>query len=475
MGQGTSKAQETLTFGHATTTVHDAPADAYEDDFILSHPEFYGFGSPPPPQLFDQQPESSSSSLAYPSQLSIHTVREHFERSDSGYASDDDDKLAKDFAYVDNTYYDDRLRPARITTESRPTEIGKRFTFADAARISDDPSMQHVDMTLQSLGSLSNNIGLLTMIRKLDLSRNQLTSLPDAIGYLHHLEELSIARNQLTDLPHTIGYLTSLTELDVSHNLLNTITPCIGYLKKLQTMTLTSNQLAQLPTEIASMSNLASMDISYNPIRVLPAEISQLPLLRRLRLEACPLETELFYELSHDPPTLMELCARTVIRHQIDTSQLPEPMVDYIASAKPCSSCHGPYFESFVRRGRFVEKAETIIPLEYQLCAAHWTDENERLLSMFSHGQSNCRLRAPRRPNLPKLSKQSTERFILRRARPIPSVPGIESSVSTMEDDDASQKLSKWRPQRLQKVMNRNQSGFLSLTTKLKRPQRLDE
>ncbi|KAG0170707.1 Leucine-rich repeat-containing protein 58 [Apophysomyces sp. BC1034] len=474
MGQGTSKAQEALTFGHGATAVHELPADSYEDDLILSHPEFYGFGSSPPPLLFEQS-ESSRSSLAYPSQLSIHSVHEHFERSDSGYASDDDDKLAKDFAYVDITYYDNNPRPARTVTETQPANNGKRFTFADVARTSDDPSMQNIDMSLQSLGSLSSNIGLLTMIRKLDLSRNQLTRLPDAIGHLHHLEDLSLARNHLTELPHTISYLTSLTELDVSHNLLTFITPCIGYLKKLHTMTLTSNQLVRLPTEIAGMSSLASLDMSHNPIRVLPAEISQLPLLRRLRLEACPLKTELVYELPHDPPSLLELCARTIIRHQIDTTNLPEPMVDYLASAKPCSSCHGPYFESVVRRGRFVDKADITVPLEYQLCSAHWTDENERLLSMFSHGQANCRIRAPRRPSLPLLQKQSTERFTLRRARPIPSVPGIESIVSTTEDDDASQKLSKWRPQRLKKVMNRNQSGFLSLTTKLKRPQRLEE
>lgn len=232
-----------------------------------------------------------------------------------------------------------------------------------------------------------------------------MTELPESIGYMQNLETLCIAKNKLQSLPDTIGYLSNLLELDVSFNQLQALTPCISYLEKLKILSLAYNQLQYLPNHISGLSSLISLDLTRNPLKVLPAEISKLPYLRRIRLEDCPFKTDLVYSLKHDPPTLLEICARK-IRKSENTAyqqQLPLHLSNYIQSAKSCTSCHGPYYDSFVLRGRLMEKTDMHIPLEYTLCSAHWSDADDRILSMFSTQPSTTTqvVHQPYRPKLP--------------------------------------------------------------------------
>lgn len=249
-----------------------------------------------------------------------------------------------------------------------------------------------------------------------DRSSNYLTELPESIGYMQNLEALSVAKNRIKALPDTIGYLSNLSELDVSYNELERVTPCIGYLDKLKTLSLAYNQITHLPTDVSGLVGLISLDLTRNPLRVLPAEISKLPFLRRMRLEECPFDSDLTYPLRHNAPSLVEICARTVIRKQIKIDQhpyLPQHMIEYIKSAKSCTSCHGPYYESYVLRGRLMEKTDVHIPLEYTLCSAHWSDADDRILSMFSAqpDTSSQVVHLPYRPMLPCPPKQAMERL----------------------------------------------------------------
>jgi Leucine-rich repeat (LRR) protein len=254
---------------------------------------------------------------------------------------------------------------------------------------------------------------------------------------MKNLQVLSVAKNRITAIPDTIGYLSSLSELDLSFNEITELTSCISYLDKLKTLSLAFNQISHLPTDISGLVNLITIDLTRNPLRVLPAEISKLPFLRRMRVDDCPFENNICYPLKHNAPSLVEICARTAVRHQINIDEdsiLPSHMVTYIKSAKPCTSCHGPYYESYVLRGRLMEKTDMQIPLEYTLCSAHWSDANDRILSMFSAQPetSSCVKHLPYRPSLPSVPHKPAEKITaLSRHSCTPSSPLIDSNVTT--------------------------------------------
>lgn len=231
---------------------------------------------------------------------------------------------------------------------------------------------------------------------------------------MQSLETLIITKNELKSIPDTIGYLSNLVDLDLSFNQIESLTPCISYLLKLKNLSLAYNQITYLPTAITGLINLISLDLTRNPLRVLPAEISQLPFLRRLRLDDIPFNNQIEYSLKHDPPTLVEICARIVTRKSIQISNLlPDHMISYIKSAKSCTSCHGPFYESFVLRARLMEKTDMHIPLEYTLCSAHWSDANDRVQSMFSEQPYTAShvIQKPYRPSLPCSPKPPIERL----------------------------------------------------------------
>jgi Leucine-rich repeat (LRR) protein len=295
-----------------------------------------------------------------------------------------------------------------------------------------------------------------------------LHELPESIGYLQHLEVLLLAKNQLTSIPDTIGHLSNLSELDLAHNQLRSITPCIGYLAKLKILAIEYNFISQLPPQMGSLKGLMALDLAMNPLKVLPSEVSQLPFLRRIKLEGCPLESNLTYSLVNCAPSLVELCARAIIRNQTPIkNKLPEHLQRYIRSANACSSCHGPYFESYVLRGGFIKKSESDIPVEYRLCSAHWTDQNDRVQKMFSTQPitSSRHVLLPDRPKLSFAPKQTIGKLslIARRSRhpSLTTNPNTESSV-TIEENENHQVLA-------QKMINYRKSVLISLTTRLQR------
>ncbi|CAO3646886.1 unnamed protein product [Cunninghamella blakesleeana] len=454
---------------------------------------------------------SSSSSPSSPSSP-IMAINKQIDRIDSGYGDEDgfysikapslspspsftSSNLIEDISYVDEIYYSDffvQQEKEQSNTdhnqhhESPNIENGIHFTFAAAAAASQDVSMRDIYLPRRSLIHLSENIGLLTSLRKLDLYNNRLETLPDSIGQLKQLEILILSKNQIQQLPDSIQYLSRLIELDVSFNKLKEI-KSLGNFTLLSTLLLSNNLLESLPSDVSGMKQIVTIDLSNNPIKVLPAEIIRLSHLRRLKLEQCQYilnidpDNAMEYETIHNPPSLVEICARKLMsstkkkdliqKNKHLLKLLPEHLLTYLGTAKVCSSCHGPYFESYVLRGRLLEKPDTWIPLEYRLCTAHWSDENDRLLNLFHQETTNLTQRYDDlKSNIHLVHKllgfyqqeevvfidDATNKLLLSSRR-------LSCIDNNMDDLDTASKLSSFvrHPQRLQKVMNRNPSSFL--------------
>lgn len=139
---------------------------------------------------------SSSPSSSSPSSPTI-TINKQIDRIDSGYADEDgfysikapslspspsfaSSNLIEDVSYVDEIYYpeffvqQEQEQQSNIDNNNNNHEYpnlenGTKFTFAAAALASQDVSMQDIYLPRRSLIRLSENIGLLTSLRKLDL------------------------------------------------------------------------------------------------------------------------------------------------------------------------------------------------------------------------------------------------------------------------------------------------------------------
>lgn len=239
-----------------------------------------------------------------------------------------------------------------------------------------------LDLSNQSLIKLSSSVSCLNNLTKLDLSNNLMISLPRAIGQLFNLCILNAAHNQLEFIPDTISQLKKLQVLNLNENKLTHL-PKGFHLPQLQSLHLRHNQLLQLPQELAQFSELSTLDISYNPLQSIPAELASLKTLHRLLADQCPFESNLTYSLLHNPPSLFEICARQICNLKIPA---PDILTDYFKQKKTCSFCSGPFFEASVCRKRQRLHGDHTMTLDYELCSAHWTDEEDRLLVLFSTG-----------------------------------------------------------------------------------------
>ncbi|KAF9964457.1 hypothetical protein BGZ70_006441, partial [Mortierella alpina] len=249
---------------------------------------------------------------------------------------------------------------------------------------SDLPSLTNIGLCSHGIVKLSSNIRLLASATCVQICCNELSRIPVEIGFLRNLTLLDLSKNSLTCLPDTIKYLTKLVDLKLSFNQLETIPAGIGGLTKLAALSLDNNRLESIPPQIGLIKGLVNLDLSDNPITVLPAEVGKLQFLRRLKLDRCPLVEEFVHSPLHSPPSLLELAARVIVRHDVAVPAMISPHLKmYLKSARKCTFCEGPYFEASVKRGKMIEKNDVFIPLEYTLCQPHWNTELERVKLLF--------------------------------------------------------------------------------------------
>ncbi|KAJ3020109.1 hypothetical protein HKX48_001302 [Thoreauomyces humboldtii] len=254
----------------------------------------------------------------------------------------------------------------------------KTISFAQLTNIAT------IGLCNQYLLAISPNVGLLATTTTLHLCCNNLTEIPPEIGHLKNLTNLHVSSNKLTFLPDTIGYLTRLVELQASNNLLTSLPTSIASLRKLTNLDLKKNRIQELPPQLGQLKSLVTLDVSENPIQRIPAELNRLKFLRKITLDDCPLITEFPVEETFSPPSLKELAGRVIVRQQLPILEITHSEIKtYLASAKQCTFCSGPYFEKVHVRGRIVERGDASVPLEYRLCSPHWNTDQERLAAMF--------------------------------------------------------------------------------------------
>ncbi|GAA5805162.1 hypothetical protein HPULCUR_010675 [Helicostylum pulchrum] len=400
MGQHSSREHAPLTFGYVGQTSQDdinKCNQEYENrrDFVLANPHLYQLQSIC--KQCNTVPKNEvivSSVTGEPCSKCQRQKRLSLVRKD----------LQDDLEYIDQTYYPDLIHYNTKETDTMEKEllefekesieqfskvtIGEAITpgrTSGRPRRLTGPSMA-VDLSNRSLIKLSPSIGYLDNLTKLNLSNNQMKTLPRELGYLKNLRVLNVSNNLLEEIPDTIAFLSKLKALNVSQNKLVQLPPSIGNLPKLVIIIANNNNLKSLPRELKKLVHLVSLDVSHNPLKYLPAEIATLKSLRKLLTDECPFEETYDYDLRNDPPSLFETCARIAVKSQTNIpNQLADHIKEYLARADRCSYCDGPFFDTYVTRVRFIERrARQPMALQYTLCSAHWSNERDRLLAMFS-------------------------------------------------------------------------------------------
>ena len=204
---------------------------------------------------------------------------------------------------------------------------------------------------------------------------------------LSTLTHLKLSNNLLNSLPDNIGSLETLVHLDISHNRIRSLPKSIRSLSKLTVLQARSNLLRELPQEIGQLSSLSVLDVSHNRITVLPAEVLRLGNLCHLITTRCPLLAAIPKPGTARTLSLLETCARTVVRHRIPLdADLPSHIKSYVASAKECSMCCKPCYEGAIDKYMLHERQppNPAVPVKYTLCSTHWNQAEEVVLSMFS-------------------------------------------------------------------------------------------
>ncbi|XP_053666913.1 leucine-rich repeat-containing protein 40 [Anopheles marshallii] len=127
-----------------------------------------------------------------------------------------------------------------------------------------------------ALTSLPNSIGTLTKLTKLSVSRNKLTELPESFFQLKELQHLNLSHNEFPEMNPNISDLIMLETLDVSFNSINGLPGGVGFLVRMQQLTLNNNHLTELPNDIVNLRKLQKLDLAKNDLKKLPPVMGEL-------------------------------------------------------------------------------------------------------------------------------------------------------------------------------------------------------
>ena len=227
----------------------------------------------------------------------------------------------------------------------------------------------------------------------LQLCCNSLTEVPQEICLLRRLETLSLSNNKLKSLPATLGYLINLENLYLDRNQLITLPRSISGLTKLKVLSLAANQFTEIPRSIMLLNRLVTLECDRNPyLRGVPSEITRFSQLARFHVEECPkLLRESQYShfsknrTSKGVPSLLECSARSLIRHRRPIIySAPRHIKLLLSRAEECSFCSGPMIDARATYCRTIKRIDRPFPVIELLCCAHWRNEEERHMAIFS-------------------------------------------------------------------------------------------
>lgn len=111
---------------------------------------------------------------------------------------------------------------------------------------------------------LSRNLQELQNLKVLDLSNQSLSSLPEEIGALTLLKELYLFGNKLEELPQALSSLSNLEILWIQNNQLKVIPESISKLSKLKDIAAFSNHIVDISSKILSLPSLEALFLHNN-------------------------------------------------------------------------------------------------------------------------------------------------------------------------------------------------------------------
>jgi len=285
----------------------------------------------------------------------------------------------------------------RTTVERRPQSVSRQRTFVHLSRrqvvelapgLGDLPHVQLLDLSHNQLASLDLPPHGLRALRYLLLGDNRLTELPDAVcTRLAGLTTLDLNNNRLTALPDGIGCLTALSKLNLSHNHLTSLPRAVGKLANLQLLRVDHNELTELPVELARLRRLHTLTASHNrfvtrqqvqALMLLQPPEPAVPPLRELVARRCVAVVR-----ERQGPWLNVGALASTLAALANIDELPEELVQFLASHRVCSHCGGPFFGAPVRRYRFVKRGNLVVPFVHELCGPHWHTDQDRIRCTF--------------------------------------------------------------------------------------------
>ena len=215
-----------------------------------------------------------------------------------------------------NTVPDSIALLSHLTTidlsSNKLTELPGHFAFAELEylyisenRITVLPdslfqstSMKVFHAFMNSLSSISHNIGMLTGLEELDVSFNMIKEVPASICRCLQLYSVNMADNLLTDftpltatpeissinlcnnrilsIPESISDLNQLAFLHLDGNLLEELPTAMTRSASLEILTLSENQLTSLPRGMFALGHLSQLSLSRNQFQYLPRDLTRL-------------------------------------------------------------------------------------------------------------------------------------------------------------------------------------------------------
>ncbi|EPQ13379.1 Leucine-rich repeat-containing protein 58 [Myotis brandtii] len=157
-------------------------------------------------------------------------------------------------------------------------------------------------------------------------------------------------------------------------NFIKEIPPELANLPSLNYLVLCDNRIQSVPPQLSQLHSLRSLSLHNNLLTYLPREILNLIHLEELSLRGNPLVVRFVRDLTYDPPTLLELAARTIKIRNISYTpcDLPGNLLRYLSLASNCPNpkCGGVYFDCCVRQIKFVDFCGKYrLPLMHYLCS----------------------------------------------------------------------------------------------------------
>ena len=175
---------------------------------------------------------------------------------------------------------------------------GNRLQDISTLQWSSLPALEVLDLSKNTISTISDAIGELTSLHTLILNGNKLSSIPEGIFCRMHLRELQVARNSLkgTLIPISCQRLECLRTLDVSYNAITSVSdasalalpslialdvsenrlkalPNLSGVPALTTLVADGNQLSELPHGLTDLEKLKNVNLSRNDLRQLNTRI----------------------------------------------------------------------------------------------------------------------------------------------------------------------------------------------------------